>query len=177
MPCPPRTVAHVAITDEPSSVAKTNHKEPLLQRINAATLPCASASARHEWPGSAPQGSQRRPRSGWQSPLPRKHTIGLLVLILLWLIVLAWEPSPAHRRPPRPVPLAVPLAVPAQALTVGSETAGSAPAATAGRGEGGRHLAAHDGAGGRDPLLHLAQVRAAGAELSRPSPSKGQIAR
>ncbi len=54
------------------------------------------------------------------SPLPRKHTIGLLVLIPLWLLVLAWEPAPAAPTTAPSGSLAVPLAVPAQALTVGN---------------------------------------------------------
>jgi hypothetical protein len=63
------------------------------------------------------------------SPLPRKHTIGLLILIPLWLLVLAWEPAvPAPKAAPSGS-LAVPIAVPAQALTVGNGAAGSAPAA------------------------------------------------
>ncbi len=63
------------------------------------------------------------------SPLPRKHTIGLLILIPLWLLVLAWEPAvPAPKAAPSGS-LAVPIAVPAQALTVGNGTTGSAPAA------------------------------------------------
>ncbi len=63
------------------------------------------------------------------SPLPRKHTIGLLILIPLWLLVLAWEPAaPAPKAAPSGS-LAVPIAVPAQALTVGNGATGSAPAA------------------------------------------------
>jgi cell envelope opacity-associated protein A len=54
------------------------------------------------------------------SPLPRKHTIGLLVLIPLWLLVLAWEPAPAAPTTAPSGSLAVPLAVPAQALTIGN---------------------------------------------------------
>ncbi|MGL5289478.1 MAG: LysM-like peptidoglycan-binding domain-containing protein, partial [Aeromonas sp.] len=64
------------------------------------------------------------------SPLPRNNTIGLLILIPLWLIVLAWEPAPV---PPKPAPygsLDVPLAVPAQALetdATGAQAATPAP--------------------------------------------------
>ena len=78
------------------------------------------------------------------SPRPRKHTIGLLVLILLWLLVLAWEP------PRRPDHGAVrlsggPLAVPAQALTVGN--AGEPQAAKPVEEESGWHLVAARRAG------------------------------
>jgi len=63
------------------------------------------------------------------SPLPRKNTIGLLILIPLWLLVLAWEPAPSAPKAAPSGSLEVPLAVPAQALTVGSGAAGSTPAA------------------------------------------------
>jgi cell envelope opacity-associated protein A len=63
------------------------------------------------------------------SPLPRKHTIGLLVLVPIWLLLLAWEPAPAAPKAAPSGSLEVPLAVPAQALTVGNGVAGSAPAA------------------------------------------------
>ena len=102
----------------------------LLQRINAATLPLRQRLGQ----GMSGLGQRNKePKAAsfkLASPLPRKHTIGLLVLIPLWLIVLAWEPSPSAPAAAPSGSLAVPLAVPAQALTVGSETAGSAPAAT-----------------------------------------------
>jgi len=60
------------------------------------------------------------------SPLPRKNTIGLLILVPLWLLVLAWEPAPSAPKAAPSGSLDVPLAVPAQALTVGNGTAGSA---------------------------------------------------
>jgi len=54
------------------------------------------------------------------SPLPRKHTIGLLVLVPIWLLLLAWEPAPAAPKVAPSGSLEVPLAVPAQALTAGN---------------------------------------------------------
>ena len=70
----------------------------LLQRINAATLPLRQRLGQ----GMSGLGQRNKePKAAsfkLASPLPRKHTIGLLVLIPLWLLVLAWEPAP----PPRP---------------------------------------------------------------------------
>ena len=99
----------------------------LLHRINAATLPLRQRL------GQGLSGkSNKEPRAAsfkLASPLPRKHTIALLVLIPLWLIVLAWEPAPAAPTAAPSGSLAVPLAVPTQALTVGNGNAGSAPVA------------------------------------------------
>lgn len=92
----------------------------LLQRINAATLPLRQRLGQ----GMSGLGQRNKePKAAsfkLASPLPRKHTIGLLVLIPLWLLVLAWEPAPAAPTTAPSGSLAVPLAVPAQALTVGS---------------------------------------------------------
>ena len=60
------------------------------------------------------------------SPLPRKNTIGLLVLVPIWLLLLAWEPAPSAPSVAPSGSLAVPLAVPTQALTVGSAATGGA---------------------------------------------------
>lgn len=92
----------------------------LLQRINAATLPLRQRLGQ----GMSGLGQRNKePKAAsfkLASPLPRKHTIGLLVLIPLWLLVLAWEPAPAAPTTAPSGSLAVPLAVPAQALTVGN---------------------------------------------------------
>ncbi|MDF2275291.1 LysM-like peptidoglycan-binding domain-containing protein [Aeromonas caviae] len=92
----------------------------LLQRINAATLPLRQRLGQ----GMSGLGQHNKePKAAsfkLASPLPRKHTIGLLVLIPLWLLVLAWEPAPAAPTTAPSGSLAVPLAVPAQALTVGN---------------------------------------------------------
>ncbi|MBM0510435.1 LysM-like peptidoglycan-binding domain-containing protein [Aeromonas hydrophila] len=101
----------------------------LLHRINAATLPLRQRIGQ----GMSELGQRgQEAKTGkfkLASPLPRKHTIGLLILIPLWLLVLAWEPAaPAPKAAPSGS-LAVPIAVPAQALTVGNGAAGSAPTA------------------------------------------------
>lgn len=61
----------------------------LLQRINAATLPLRQRLGQ----GMSGLGQRNKePKAAsfkLASPLPRKHTIGLLVLIPLWLLVLA----------------------------------------------------------------------------------------
>lgn len=92
----------------------------LLQRINAATLPLRQRLGQ----GMSGLGQRNKePKAAsfkLASPLPRKHTMGLLVLIPLWLLVLAWEPAPAAPTTAPSGSLAVPLAVPAQALTVGN---------------------------------------------------------
>ena len=92
----------------------------LLQRINAATLPLRQRLGQ----GMSGLGQRNKePKAAslkLASPLPRKHTIGLLVLIPLWLLVLAWEPAPAAPTTAPSGSLAVPLAVPAQALTIGN---------------------------------------------------------
>ncbi|MBL0669188.1 opacity-associated protein A [Aeromonas hydrophila] len=101
----------------------------LLHRINAATLPLRQRIGQG-MSGLGQRGQEAKTgKFKLASPLPRKHTIGLLILIPLWLLVLAWEPAvPAPKAAPSGS-LAVPIAVPAQALTVGNGTAGSAPAA------------------------------------------------
>lgn len=92
----------------------------LLQRINAATLPLRQRLGQ----GMSGLGQRNKePKAAsfkLASPLPRKHTIGLLVLIPLWLLVLAWEPAPTAPTTAPSGSLAVPLAVPAQALTIGN---------------------------------------------------------
>ncbi|WP_323877901.1 LysM-like peptidoglycan-binding domain-containing protein [Aeromonas caviae] len=92
----------------------------LLQRINAATLPLRQRLG--QGMGGLGQRNKEPKAASFKlaSPLPRKHTIGLLVLIPLWLLVLAWEPAPAAPTTAPSGSLAVPLAVPAQALTVGN---------------------------------------------------------
>lgn len=100
----------------------------LLHRINTATLPLRQRLGQ----GLSGLKSSKEPSTKsfkLASPLPRKHTIGLLVLIPLWLLVLAWEPAPAAPTAAPSGSLAVPLAVPTQALTVGNGSAGSAPVA------------------------------------------------
>ena len=141
----------------------------LLHRINAATLPLRQRIGQG-MSGLGQRGQEAKTgKFKLASPLPRKHTIGLLILIPLWLLVLAWEPTvPAPKAAPSGS-LAVPIAVPAQALTVGNGTTGSAPVRSqTGRREGGWHLAAARRASRRDPLLHLPQVRAAGRRAQPP---------
>lgn len=95
----------------------------LLQRINAATLPLRQRLGQVK----RDQADKEAATTSFKlaSPLPRKHTLGLLVVIPLWLLVLAWEPAPT-------APAAAPsgsLAVPTQALTAGNDSTGSAPVA------------------------------------------------
>ncbi|MGL6238983.1 LysM-like peptidoglycan-binding domain-containing protein [Aeromonas dhakensis] len=101
----------------------------LLHRINAATLPLRQRIGQ----GMSGLGQRgQEPRTGkfkLASPLPRKHTIGLLILIPLWLLILAWEPAPTEPKAAPSGSLTVPIAVPAQALTVGNGASGNAPAA------------------------------------------------
>ncbi|MGY4108122.1 LysM-like peptidoglycan-binding domain-containing protein [Aeromonas encheleia] len=98
----------------------------LLHRINAATLPLRQRL------GQGMSGFGQRNKDTQKgsfkltSPLPRKNTIGLLVLVPIWLLLLAWEPAPSAPRVAPSGSLAVPLAVPTQALTVGSAASGGA---------------------------------------------------
>ena len=104
-------------------------KGSLLHRINAATL---SLRQRFGQETNNPDQHRQDAKTGkfkLSSPLPRNNTIGLLILFPLWLLVLAWEPAPSAPKVAPSGSLDVPLAVPAQALTVGNGTAGSAPAA------------------------------------------------
>ncbi|MEG0009779.1 MAG: LysM-like peptidoglycan-binding domain-containing protein [Aeromonas sp.] len=99
----------------------------LLHRINAATLPLRQRLGQGM---SGLRNKEARTTSfKLASPLPRKNTIALLILIPLWLIVLAWNPAPTAPAAAPSGSLAVPLAVPAQALTVGNGSTGSAPVA------------------------------------------------
>ncbi len=99
------------------------------------------------------------------SPLPRKHTIGLLVLIPLWLLVLAWEPAPAAPTTAPSGSLAVPLAVPAQALPVGP--AGAPPAAKPAEEKVDGTWLQHDVQAGETLYSIFRKFELPGAELSR----------
>lgn len=99
----------------------------LLQRINAATLPLRQRLGQVK--RDQPDKEAATASFKLASPLPRKHTLGLLVVIPLWLLVLAWEPAPTAPAAAPSGSLAVPLAVPTQALTAGNDSTGSAPVA------------------------------------------------
>lgn len=98
----------------------------LLHRLSAATLPLRQRLGQ----GMSGLGQRsKEAKSGsfkLTSPLPRKNTIGLLVLVPIWLLLLIWEPTPSAPRVAPSGSLAVPLAVPTQALTVGSAATGGA---------------------------------------------------
>ncbi|ATL95003.1 opacity-associated protein A [Aeromonas sp. CU5] len=98
----------------------------LLHRINAVTLSLRQRFGQ----GMSSQGQRRQDAKAGKfklsSPLPRKNTIGLLILIPLWLLVLAWEPAPTAPQAAPSGSLDVPLAVPAQALTAGNATSAAA---------------------------------------------------
>ncbi len=98
----------------------------LLHRINAATLSLRQRFGQ----GMSNLGQRRQDAKAGKfklsSPLPRKNTIGLLILIPLWLLVLAWEPAPTAPQAAPSGSLDVPLAVPAQALTAGNATSAAA---------------------------------------------------
>nr|WP_236757920.1 LysM-like peptidoglycan-binding domain-containing protein [Aeromonas cavernicola] len=55
----------------------------------------------------------------WRSPLPRYHVIGLAVLCPVWLLLIAWDPTPSTPPVPPSGSLNVPLAVPAEVPTTG----------------------------------------------------------
>lgn len=98
----------------------------LLHRINAVTLSLCQRFGQ----GMSSLGQRRQDAKAGKfklsSPLPRKNTIGLLILIPLWLLVLAWEPAPTAPQAAPSGSLDVPLAVPAQALTAGNATSAAA---------------------------------------------------
>ncbi len=98
----------------------------LLHRINAVTLSLRQRFGQ----GMSSLGQRRQDAKAGKfklsSPLPRKNTIGLLILIPLWLLVLAWEPAPTAPQAAPSGSLDVPLAVPAQALTAGHATSAAA---------------------------------------------------
>lgn len=98
----------------------------LLHRINAVTLSLRQRFGQ----GMGSLGQRRQDAKAGKfklsSPLPRKNTIGLLILLPLWLLVLAWEPAPTAPQAAPSGSLDVPLAVPAQALTAGNATSAAA---------------------------------------------------
>ena len=98
----------------------------LLHRINAVTLSLRQRFGQ----GISSLGQRRQDAKAGKfklsSPLPRKNTIGLLILLPLWLLVLAWEPAPTAPQAAPSGSLDVPLAVPAQALTAGNATSAAA---------------------------------------------------
>lgn len=98
----------------------------LLHRINAVTLSLRQRFGQ----GMSSLGQRRQDAKAGKfklsSPLPRKNTIGLLILVPLWLLVLAWEPAPTAPQAAPSGSLDVPLAVPAQALTAGNATSAAA---------------------------------------------------
>ncbi|MCW0506469.1 LysM-like peptidoglycan-binding domain-containing protein [Aeromonas piscicola] len=98
----------------------------LLHRINAATLPLRQRIGQG-MRGLGQRGQEAKAgKFKLTSPLPRKHTIGLLVLVPIWLLLLAWEPAPAAPKVAPSGSLEVPLAVPAQALTAGNGSSAAA---------------------------------------------------
>ncbi len=137
----------------------------LLQRINAATLPLRQRLGQ----GMSGLGQRNKePKAAsfkLASPLPRKHTIGLLVLIPLWLLVLAWEPAPAAPTTAPSGSLAVPLAVPAQALTV--DNAGEPQAAKPVEEKVDGTWLQHDVQAGETLYSIFRKFELPGAELSR----------
>ena len=137
----------------------------LLQRINAATLPLRQRLGQ----GMSGLGQRNKePKAAsfkLASPLPRKHTIGLLVLIPLWLLVLAWEPAPAAPTTAPSGSLAVPLAVPAQALTVGNAGAPQAAKPVEEKVDG--TWLQHDVQAGETLYSIFRKFELPGAELSR----------
>ncbi|WP_421241505.1 LysM-like peptidoglycan-binding domain-containing protein [Aeromonas enteropelogenes] len=92
----------------------------LLHRINAATLPLRQRIGQGMSRFGQRSQEPKATRFKLSSPLPRKNTIGLLILTPLWLLVLAWEPAPSVPTVAPSGSLDIPLAVPSQALTVGS---------------------------------------------------------
>jgi uncharacterized protein len=97
----------------------------LLQRISAATLPLRQRLG--QGMSGLGQRNKKEAKTGsfkLASPLPRKNTIGLLILVPIWLLLLVWEPAPSAPGVAPSGSLAVPLAVPA--LTVGSAATGGA---------------------------------------------------
>lgn len=137
----------------------------LLHRINAATLPLrqrigqrmSSVGQRDQEPKAA--------RFKLSSPLPRKHTIGLLILIPLWLLVLTWEPAPSAPTVAPSGSLDVPLAVPSQALTVGNAPSAAAKPAVEEKVNG--TWLQHDVQAGETLYSIFRKFELPGAELSR----------
>ncbi|UNP87854.1 opacity-associated protein A [Aeromonas encheleia] len=139
----------------------------LLHRINAATLPLRQRL------GQGMSGFGQRNKDTQKgsfkltSPLPRKNTIGLLVLVPIWLLLLAWEPAPSAPRVAPSGSLAVPLAVPTQALTVGSAATGAVQAAKPVEEKVNGSWLQHDVQAGETLYSIFRKFELPGAELSR----------
>lgn len=138
----------------------------LLHRLNAATLPLRQRL------GQSISGLRNK-EAGTTSfklagPLPRKHTIGLLILVPLWLLLLAWEPAPSAPQAAPSGSLTVPISVPAQALTVGrAATGGAAPAAKPVEEKVDGSWLQHDVQAGETLYSIFRKFELPGAELSR----------
>ncbi|ENY73489.1 LysM-like peptidoglycan-binding domain-containing protein [Aeromonas diversa] len=119
---------------------------------------------RQEKPNNDTQRS-RAATSGW---LPRRHLIGLAVLIPLWLLILAWQPSaelPVQSAPSGS--LAVPIAVPVEAQqTAAGQPIQPKPKPVEQIPTGWRWLT-HEIDGGETLFSVFRQFQLPGAELSR----------
>ena len=139
----------------------------LLQRINAAIQPLRQRLGQGM---SGPGQRNKEAKSSsfkLSSPLPRKNTIGLLMLVPIWLLLLAWEPAPSVPGVAPSGSLAVPLAVPTQALTVGSATTDGVVAAKPVEEKVDGSWLQHDVQAGETLYSIFRKFELPGAELSR----------
>lgn len=140
----------------------------LLERINAATLPLRQQLGQTLARLKNREAPKARASEGrkWQSPLPRKHGIALLILIPLWLILLAWEPAPSAPQAAPSGSLSVPIALPAQSQGDLRQPETAAVAAPEPEPVNGKWLS-HKVAAGETLFSLFRQFELPGVELSR----------
>jgi uncharacterized protein len=147
---------------------KDESQGSLLERINAASLPLRQQLGQtlgqlRNRDASRPKTDQGRK---WQTPLPRKHCIALLILVPVWLILLAWEPAPSAPQAAPSGVLSVPVAIPVQAQNELRQPQNQAKVAVEPEPVNGKWLR-HKVAAGETLFSLFRQFQLPGVELSR----------
>jgi uncharacterized protein len=147
---------------------KDESQGSLLERINAASLPLRQQLGQtlgqlRNRDASRPKTDQGRK---WQTPLPRKHCIALLILVPVWLILLAWEPAPSAPQAAPSGVLSVPVAIPVQAQNALRQPQNQAKVAVEPEPVNGKWLR-HKVAAGETLFSLFRQFQLPGVELSR----------
>ncbi|MDO2949229.1 LysM-like peptidoglycan-binding domain-containing protein [Aeromonas simiae] len=144
----------------------------LLQRIQIMMKDWRQARQERAAGAAKPSASRSsaNARGNWldKSPLPRRHTLGLLILLPLWLILLAWQPSdelPATAAAPSGS-LEVPLAMPVQAART-SDGQPQKPVKPVEQLPAGWQWLDHEIGGGETLFAVFRKYQLPGAELSR----------
>lgn len=147
---------------------KDESQGSLLERINAASLPLRQQLG--QTLGQLKNREAIRLKTGegrkWQTLLPRKHGIALLLLVPVWLILLAWKPAPSAPQAAPSGVLSVPVAIPVQTQNEQRQPHNQAKAAVEPEPVSGKWLQ-HKVEAGETLFSLFRQFQLPGVELSR----------